>query len=142
MLPVGFILYDTTAAWADDARLLLEMIALLIPPGKTVILLADRIHAGEPFITTVEKIGWRYIFRLPEDTLIETPKGWKTVKHMYPRRTAERFWTAIRVWKGSSITAQVGIFRYKRDGFQTVRWYLISNLPATMERFKEYACRW
>ena len=141
-LPVGFILYDTPAAWADDARLLLEMIALLIPPDKTVILLADRIHAGEPFITTVEKIGWSSIFRLPEDTLIETPKGWKTVKHMDPRRTAERFWTAIRVWKGSSITAQVGIFRYKRDGFQTVRWYRISNLPATMERFKEYACRW
>ena len=141
-LPLGFIVYDRSDAWADDARLLLEIIATLIPSQKTIILLADRIHAGEPFIRTVEKIGWNYIFRLPEDTFIETAQGWKTVKQLYPRRTSERFWTAIRVWKKASITAQVGIFRYKRDGFQTVRWYLISNLPATMERFKEYACRW
>jgi hypothetical protein len=34
------------------------------------------------------------------------------------------------------------VYKYARAGFRVVNWYLISSLPACMERFAEYACRW
>src|SRR5262249_55276618 len=53
-----------------------------------------------------------------------------------------RFINAVRVWKGSRRRANISIYKYARAGFRAVNWYLISSLPASMERFAEYACRW
>ena len=61
---------------------------------------------------------------------------------LYKRKNVGRFINAVRVWKGSTRRANISIYKYARAGFRAVNWYLISSLPARMERFAEYACRW
>jgi len=57
-LPLGFVVYQTDAPWADEARTLLERLETLIPPDRTLILLADRVHAGDPFLGCLDDLGW------------------------------------------------------------------------------------
>lgn len=44
VLPVGWVLYQPDAAWADKARELLQTIATLLPSGCQVTVLDDRLH--------------------------------------------------------------------------------------------------
>jgi Transposase DDE domain len=141
-IPLGFLQYDVDAPWADDARELLTTLDGYIPERFTVILLADRIHTGDPFLCCLDDLGWEHVFRAPGDTAIETKRGWKTVQSLYTRRNTGRFLNNIRVWKGSTRRANISVYKYARPGFRAVNWYLISSLPACMERFAEYACRW
>lgn len=141
-IPLGFFQYDIDAAWADDARELLETLDDYIPEQFTLILLADRIHTGDPFLNCLDALGWEYVFRAPEDTYVETSKGWKKVRSLYKRKNVGRFLHNVRVWKGSTRRANISVYKYARAGFRAVNWYLISSLPACMERFTEYACRW
>jgi transposase len=141
-IPLGFFQYDIDDQWADDARELLETLDMYIPEQLTVILLADRIHTGEPFLQCLDRLGWDYIFRAPEDTYVETSKGWKKLRSLYKRRNVGRFFSNIRIWKQSMRRANVSVYKYARAGFRTTIWYVISSLPACMERFAEYACRW
>lgn len=141
-IPLGFFQYDIDAPWADDARELLTTLDDYIPEQFTVILLADRIHTGDPFLCCLDELNWEYVFRAPDDTYIETRTGWKMVRSLYKRKNVGRFLNNVRIWKGSTRRSNISIYKYARDGFRAVNWYLISSLPACMERFAEYACRW
>ena len=142
-LPLGVSIYDTDAAWAEDARSLLQHLNTLIPERFEVVLLADRVHTGEPFLSCVDTLGWWYVFRAPSDTLIEHPKrGWMPLSKVYKRANVGRYLSNIRVWKGGNRRANVSIYKLVRKGFRTVTWYVISDLPACKERFATYACRW
>ena len=141
-IPLGFLQYDIGAPWAEDARELLTTLDGYIPERFAVILLADRIHTGEPFLSCLDELNWDYVFRAPDDTYIETRSGWKMVRSLYKRRNVGRFLNNVRVWKGSRRRANISIYKYARAGFRAVNWYLISSLPAEMERFAEYGCRW
>ena len=91
-LPLGFVVYATDAPWADEARTLLERLETIIPPERTLILLADRVHAGDPFLRCLDDLGWGYVIRLPEDTNIADACGeWVEVRHV--RQRAGRFGT-------------------------------------------------
>jgi hypothetical protein len=141
-IPLGFFQYALDDAWADDARDLLKTIDRFIPEQFMVILLADRIHTGEPFLNCLDELGWEYVFRAPDDTYVETSKGWKKLRSLYKRRNVGRFLSDVRVWKQNTRRANVSIYKYARAGFRTTTWYVVSSLPACMERFAEYACRW
>lgn len=141
-LPLGFIVYDTDAAWAADARALLADVAALLPADKQVILLADRGHASSAFVHAVTAVGWDYIIRVPADTLVETAHSWQPVGQLHPRRYPLRRFPAVAVWKTHQVMSNVVVYRYERAGFQAVRWYLITSLPPSVERCCEYACRW
>jgi hypothetical protein len=141
-IPLGFFQYDIDDPWANDARELLETLDQVIPEQFSVILLADRIHTGEPFLRCLDTLGWEYVFRAPEDTYVETERGWKMLRSLYKKRNVGRFFSNIRVWKNSIRRAQVSVYKYARAGFRATTWYVISSLPACMERFVEYACRW
>jgi len=142
-LPLGFLIYATNDAWAEDARDLLDTLDRYIPDHLQIVLLADRIHTGEPFLTCLDQLGWEFVFRAPDDTYVELPThGWKMLKTIYKRRNTGRFFTNVRVWKGSQRRANISIYKYARNGFRTTTWYVISSLPAAKERFAEYACRW
>jgi len=141
-IPLGFFQYALDDAWADDARDLLKTIDHFIPEQFVVILLADRIHTGEPFLNCLDELGWEYVFRAPDDTYVETSKGWKKLRSLYKRRNVGRFLSDVRVWKQNTRRANVSIYKYARAGFRTTTWYVVSSLPACMERFAEYACRW
>src|SRR6266511_6357428 len=53
-IPLGWILYATDEAWAEDARDLLATLAHYLPGATRIIVLADRIHTGEPFLACLE----------------------------------------------------------------------------------------
>src|SRR5215210_7516706 len=142
VLPLGCFLYAPDAAWAAEARTLLTTLAQVLPRGKTVILLADRIHTGTPFLTCVKQLGWDYVFRAASDTYVETPQGWKMLRTLRARSREGRFLQQVRIWKSSSVTTNISIYRHVRNGFRTVIWFIVSSLPACKERFAEYACRW
>jgi hypothetical protein len=142
-LPLGFVVYPTDGAWAEDARALLQRLDSLIPEDRTITLLADRIHAGDPFLNCVDALGWDYIIRLAEDTFIEHERdGWVEVRHV--RKRADRLWvfTNVRIWKGSNRRATVCLYRQRNSDGTMATWYLITTLTGELTRFIEYACRW
>jgi hypothetical protein len=81
------VIYPIDGTWADDARTLLQRLDQVVPSERPITRLAERIHAGEAFLTCLDELGWSNIIRLPEDTYIETePEGWKEVRHVRKRR--------------------------------------------------------
>lgn len=141
-LPLGFLLYETDSAWAEDARDLLRTLDTYIPDTMDVVLLADRIHSGEPFLACLDELRWDYVFRAPQDTYVEVPSlGWRQLKQIYKPRS-RRYLTNVRVWKSSERRTNVSIYKHARKGFRPVTWYVLSSFPAAKERFAEYACRW
>ncbi len=141
-IPLGWLLYDTDAAWADDARDLLTLMADYLPPEAQKIVLADRIHTGEPFLSCLDLLGWDYIFRASGDSLIEESRGWRELRAIALQKNVGRFLKGVRIWKGSQRRTNVSLYKHARKGFRAVSWYLVSSLPASKERFVEYACRW
>jgi hypothetical protein len=142
-LPLGFFVYPSNGAWADEARTLLERLDTLIPEGRTITLLADRIHAGDPFLSCLDALDWGYVIRLPEGTWIETASdGWSEVRHLRQRRGRMRVFSDVRIWKGSSRRATVCLYRTRTANGKTVTWYVVTNLVGEQTRFVEYACRW
>src|SRR5215210_9401646 len=53
-LPLGFVVYATDASWAEDARVLLQRLDHVLPAERPLTILADRIHAGDPFLTCLD----------------------------------------------------------------------------------------
>jgi Transposase DDE domain len=142
-LPLGFHIYAPDAAWADDARELLDTIDDLFPRHCQLVLLADRVHTGEPFLACLDELQWYYVFRAAETTQIEHPtKGWMPLKRVYKRANTGRYLNGVRIWKQGTRRLNVSIYKLVRDGFRPTIWYIISDLPAGAERLAEYACRW
>jgi Transposase DDE domain len=113
-----------------------------LPANAHIIVLGDRIHTGEPFLERLDILGWNYIFRAPDDTLVETRRGWKTLKSLALKPNQGRFLSQVRIWKRSRRRTNVSCYKLARKGFRTVTWFVVSSLPPSQERFVAYACRW
>ncbi len=142
-LPLGFHIYAPDAAWADDARELLEAIDAILPHRCRIVLLADRVHTGEPFLACLDDLQWYYVFGASESTQIEHPTlGWMALKRIYKRANSGRYLSQVRIWKQGVRRINVSIYKLVRKGFRTTIWYIVSDLPAAQERLADYACRW
>jgi Transposase DDE domain len=141
-IPLGWLLYATDQAWAEDARELLITLAHYLPVATRIIVLADRIHTGEPFLACLEALHWEYVFRASAETQIETSRGWKRLSALSLRSQRGRFLQQVRIWKAGQRRSNVSCYKLPRKGHRPVIWYLVSSLPATQQRFVEYACRW
>jgi hypothetical protein len=107
-LPLGFFIDPVDGTWAADARTLLHRLEHLIPNDKSIILLADRVHAGDAFLACLTSLAWGFIVRLAEDTCIETERdGWIEVRHLRQRAGRMRFFSHVRIWKTSSRRATI-----------------------------------
>ena len=142
-LPLGFVVYPTDASWADDARTLLKRIKQVLPTTCSITMLADRIHAGDAFLSCLDELGWGYVVRLPEDTCIETERDrWQEVRHLRKRHGRLRVFSSVRIWKGAQRRATVCLYRHRLPNGTITTWYLVTNLAGEQIRFVEYACRW
>jgi hypothetical protein len=142
-LPLGFLIYPIDGTWADDARTLLKRLATIIPSDKTIILLADRVHAGDAFLACLDTLAWGYVVRLAEDTFIETERdGWIEMRHLRQRAGRMRVFTNVRIWKGATRRATICLYRVRTADGSVATWYLVTNLAGEHTRFVEYACRW
>jgi len=141
-IPLGWLLYATDEEWAEDARDLLTTVANYLPSATRIIVLADRIHTGEPFLHCLERLGWQYVFRASADTQIETSRGWKALRTLRLQARRGRFLAQVRVWKSGTRRANISCYKLPRKGHRPAIWFLVSSLPAAQQRFVEYACRW
>lgn len=141
-IPLGWLLYATDEVWAEDARDLLTALADYLPASVRIIVLADRIHSGEPFLACLDALGWQYVFRASAETQIETSRGWKALRTLRLQARRGRFLQQVRVWKSGMRRTNVSCYKLPRKGHRPVIWYLLSSLAAAQERFVEYACRW
>jgi hypothetical protein len=142
-LPLGFLVYPTDSEWAEEARALLKRLDDLIPEGRRITLLADRGHAGDPFLSCLDELDWGYVIRLPESTWVETANdGWSELRHLRQRRDRLRVFRNVRIWKGSTRRATVCLYRTRSAEGKLTTWYLVTNLVGEQTRFLEYACRW
>jgi hypothetical protein len=142
-LPLGFLIYAPDQAWADDARSVLSTIDDILPHRCRIVLLADRVHTGEPFLACLDELQWYYVFRATESTQIEHPtKGWRPLKRVYKRANTGRYLSNVRIWKQGERRINISIYKLVRNGFRPTVWYIVSDLPASEERLAEYACRW
>jgi Transposase DDE domain len=142
-LPLGYFLYAPDAPWAEDARTLLSAIDELFPTERTLVLLADRVHTGEPLLGCLDALGWYYVFRAAQDTWMEHPTlGWRQLRKLYRQANTARFFQNVRIWKGGTRRTNVSLVKLARKGFRPTTWYVVSDLPASKQRFAEYACRW
>jgi hypothetical protein len=142
-LPLGFHIYAPDAAWADDARNVLATIDAILPEHSQVVLLADRIHTGEPFFACLDELQWYFVFRASAGTQIEhATKGWMALKRLYKRANTGRYLSQVRIWKQGERRVNLSVYKLVRPGFRTTIWYIVSDLPAAAERLAEYACRW
>lgn len=142
-LPLGFVVYPTDGSWAEDARALLDRLDHVIPEGRSITLLADRVHAGDPFLSCIDELGWNYVIRLAENTCIEDEAdGWVEVRHLRKRAGRLRVFSNVRIWKGSTRRATVCLYRQRSADGTLATWYLVTNLTGELTRFVEYACRW
>jgi Transposase DDE domain len=141
-IPLGWLLYATDEVWAEDARELLTTLAHYLPASVRIIVLADRIHSGEPFLACLDALGWYYVFRASAETQIETKRGWKALRNLRLQARRGRFLQQVRVWKSGVRRTNVSCYKLPRNGHRPAIWYLLSSLPAAQERFVEYACRW
>ncbi len=136
-------MYGTDEAWAEEARALLERLDQLIPAGHTITLLADRVHAGEPFLRCLDELDWGYVIRLAENTFIEQDRNdWVELRHLRQRVDRLRVFENVRIWKGSSRRATVCLYRQRPADGTLTTWYLVTNLSGERTRLVEYACRW
>jgi hypothetical protein len=142
-LPLGFVVYPTDGGWADAARALLARLDALIPDRHSITLLADRVHAGDPFLACLEHLDWGYVIRLPEDTFIEADQvGWREMRHLRQRAGRLRVFENVRIWKTSTRRATVCLYRHRLPDGTVTTWYVVTNLAGSHTRFVEYACRW
>jgi Transposase DDE domain len=136
------VVYPVDGAWADDARMLLHRLKGLLPSGRPVTLLADRIHAGDPFLTCLDQLGWGYVIRLPEDAGIQPDDERVEVRHLRQRARRMRVFRNVRLWKGSTRRSTVGLYRSRNAKGETSTCSIVTNLAGEQTRFVEYACRW
>lgn len=141
-IPLGWLRYATDATWADDARDLLRELAQYLPAQTQIIVLADRIHTGEPFLACLDSLGWDYIFRATSDSLVETARGWQELRALALRKNTGRFLQQVRIWKGGHRRTNIRMYKLARKRFRAVTGDVVSSLPAKQERFVAYACRW
>jgi len=142
-LPLGFHLYAPDAAGAEDARELLQAIDDILPHRCRIVLLADRVHTGEPLLACLDDLQWYYVFRASESTQIEHPTlGWMPLKRIYKRANTGRYLSKVRIWKQGERRINVSIYKRVRNGFRTTIWYIVSDLPAAQARLAASACRW
>src|SRR5687768_8520482 len=114
-LPLGFHIYAPDEAWADDARDLLTNIDAILPHRCRIVLLADRIHTGEPFLSCLDELQWYYVFRASESTYIEHPKkGWVTLKRVYKRANTRHYLRGVRIFKQGDRRINVSIYKLVR----------------------------
>ena len=140
-IPLGWLLYASDDAWAEDARDLLTELAAYRVEHAHIIVLGDRIHTGEPFLERLDELHWDYIFRAPSDTLVETRRGSQMLKQLTLKPNNGRFLKEVRVWKGHKRRTNVSGYKLARNGFRAVTWFVVSSLPPAQERFVAYACR-
>jgi len=130
---------------------LLSSVEEILPPvlRSHILLLADRAYGRPDFIDLVDALGWRYVIRLQGQTLIKCSDGATAAARTFaPRKGSvwcsgfnpDSWPTAVAAFKNAGWRACQFVAAWASEADEP--WLLVTNLPATKERFLDYASRW
>jgi hypothetical protein len=158
VLPLGVRCWEQNAPlpageyWAHLGGLLWEVQALLPPELRDhVLVLADRGYAGPRLLDLLGALGWAYVIRSQGQTRVRLPDGTVCpLRDLVARPGA--------VWLGGAgdprAPADAPVAVFKGAGWRTCQvvavwavgqpapWLLLTDLPASAARARDYARRW
>ena len=130
---------------------LLASVEELLPPvlRSHVLLLADRAYGRPDFVDLVAALGWQYVIRIQGQTRIKCSDEATLAARSFASRPGSigcggfnpNTWpTAVAAFKKAGWRACQFVAAWAPEAPEP--WLLITNLPASKERFLEYASRW
>ena len=124
-----------------------------ILPGvlrQHVLLLADRAYGRPDFIDLVEALGWHYVIRIQGQTQIKLSDEASLAARDFVKQPGEVWCSGF-----NPDSYPKALAAFKKSGWRPCQfvaawasdppeadWLLVTNLPATKERFLDYASRW
>jgi hypothetical protein len=143
--------------WMDAIAALCQVLAAELPGATEVVVMADRGLSGERLATIAAAHGWHYLLRVQGHGFIRTAAGWTgPVRALVPApgtqalhegvqiwpndhsvRVSKKRVTSYLDWERCSTTNVVAVWREE----DSEPWLLITNLPASLQRCREYRRR-
>lgn len=142
--------------WMEAITTLCQILADELPPQVTVVVLADRGLGGERLATIATGFGWSYLLRVQGHGFIRTAAGWTgPVRALVPTPGSQALGAGVQIWPadhkvrlGQRVTSYldwehcstanvVAVWRME----DTEPWLLVTNLPASLQRCREYRRR-
>jgi hypothetical protein len=118
---------------------LLRRVAVCLPAGADVTLLADRGLAWPSIVDACRELGWHYVLRLQGQTRVRTADGRERSAAALAPTPGSHWWGPARVFKKAGWrTAQVAAC-WERG--QDAPWLLVSDRPDGARVFRRYAKR-
>jgi hypothetical protein len=143
--------------WMDAIAALCQVLAAELPAATAVVLMADRGLSGERLATIAATQGWDYLLRVQGHGFIRTRDGWTgPVRDLVPCPGTQAIREAVQIWPNDHsvrvskkrVTSYLDWTRCKTTNVVAVwlaedrePWLLLTNLPATRQRVREYRRR-
>ena len=142
-VPIAFECYEAGRPPVPMPRLLWRLLrraARSLPPGVEVTLLADRGPSWPCVLDCCVRLGWHYVLRLQRDTRVrlaggEVKSAWELARF----RGSRWFGTAVSVFKKAGWREANVVATW--EGCCKERWLLVSDLPASFMRCRNYCKR-
>jgi hypothetical protein len=112
-----------------------------MPPGKQIVLLADRGFGDHQLMNFVQKtLRWEFRIRLKPRCLFYGPGlGWKQFKNYHLNRGEALLFQNIRLFKRHPVENVNVIFA--REAVSGEVWLIVSSGPVTLQTLREYGLR-
>jgi len=162
VVPLGLRTWPQTAPqplgayWDRLASLLLEVHSALPPALRPhVLVLGDRFYGVPPVLDLLSTLGWACVLRVQGQTRVCLPDGTeRALRTLVPRPGT--YWTGYELpfpaAEAAPAAAPLAVF--KSAGWRALQvvaawvpgqaepWLLVTTLPATCARLRDYAIRW
>jgi hypothetical protein len=142
--------------WMDAIQELCQMLAPQIPDTTQVVLLADRGLSGERLAQIARDQGWEYLLRVQGHGFMRPADGEPSPLRDLVRTAGTRAClTGVQIWPADHAVRRDGMVTSYLDWERCSRtnvvavwrtgdrepWLLVTSLPATMQRTREYRRR-
>jgi len=143
--------------WMAIVGELCATLATAIPPATTVVLMADRGLSGSRLAGIATSHGWDYLLRTKGQGVIRCADGWTgLVSELVPSPGTQACHEAVGIWPArpsvrlpdGQVTSRVDWTRCGSTNVVAVwrtedpePWLLLTTLPATLHRCREYRRR-
>jgi hypothetical protein len=144
-VPIAFECYEPHRPPVPMPGLLWRLLrraarSLSLPEDCQVTLLADRGLAWPVVLDCCVQLGWHYVLRLQRDTRVRFPDGTtKSAWELARRRGSRWFGAGVEVFKKAG-WREANVVATWEPGCKE-RWLLVSDLPATFMRCRNYCKR-
>src|SRR5512144_2102972 len=118
-------------------QVLLERVAAWLPPGTTVLLLADRFYPSAELLAWLQQHGWQYRLRLKGNLTVDTGFCETTTGELAAGVT-ERYLPDVRLFH-RGVPTNLGILQ---EAGHEAPWIIAMDCQPTQAAVRDYGTRW